>query len=133
MKMKRRMYQVIRRTILPVAGLMLVLAGLLSGLGDTYHILLAEATVEKGDTAEQVTLVFTGTNMLRINAFYLDGKQVKDSRVSRITYSQGSAMFDRALLQDGEWYKLEVGFSKWGIINLKSNPIWIEWTEELVV
>lgn len=118
-----------RKTGLPQTALLaLLLALCLSGMKDAYGIALAGVDVQPAQEPGQVTLVATGMNMLRPNSLYVDGKRVEDCEVARVTYGECRATLNADVFaQAGDWYKLEVGFSKWGIFNLRSNPVWIEW------
>lgn len=99
----------------------------LSGIPDAYDIYLQEVIVQDAETPDQVMLLAKGANMYRPNSFYLDGKRIEDAVVEKSTYEQCLITVDRTLFQEGKWHRMELGFSKWNILNLLSSPIWIEW------
>lgn len=126
MKIMRRLHAL---CILHAALLAVLLAALLSGIPDAYSIWLAKGEIRAAEEPGKVTIALEGANLLRVNALYLDDRWIEDSGLSRGTYEVCSVTVDRELLgEPGQWLKIELGCRKWGVINLKSTPIWIEWT-----
>lgn len=115
-----------------VLALLIVLALLFSaGVRDTYGIYLTEAEILEGESSDQIVLLAKGSNMLRVNSFYVDGRRVKDCTVEKITYNQCRVTLSRSALKgEKDWIKLQVGFCKWNLLHLTSSPIWIEWPRQ---
>ncbi|MGN0996522.1 MAG: hypothetical protein ACI4PG_06415 [Candidatus Ventricola sp.] len=126
--MIRRIYH----TAIPQAIILAVVLALFlrDGIQNNYFIPFVEAEIQQAESPEQVVLLAKGGNMLRVNSFYLDGKRVKDCTVEKVTYDQCRVTVDRSAFEHGEgWYELNVGYSIYGLINLTSTPVWIEWKE----
>ena len=125
-----RLLHRIRRTYLaPVIVLLALLAFLLGkGTESAYTIYLAEAEIAPGPMG-RIEMIATGSNLLRINSFYVGGERIEDCTVEKMTYDQCRVVFDPAVFSEGNtWYEIRVGYHKWGMIDLLSSPIWVEWT-----
>ena len=95
-----------------------------------YDMVLYEIYCQETDESSEVQLVISGSNLLRANSFYLDGKRIKNCKVSRIAYDECHVLVDRKLLgESGSWHRIELAYSKWGILNLLSEPTWLQWQE----
>lgn len=105
-----------------------ILAFTLSGIPKAFEVYLVEVVVEEAESPDQVRLSAKGANMYRVNSIYLNGNRIKGADVQRLTYDQCYAILDRSLFKEGQWYRIELGFHKWGVINLLSSPVWLEWT-----
>lgn len=122
----------LRRILKSGAVQMLLLAGILmlclAKLPEAYDIYFAEARVQQGESSDQVVLNVTGANLYRPNSFYIDGIRIEGAVIERIDYQECRVIVDKAAFGDKEgWRRLELGFSKWGVVSFLSNPIWIEW------
>lgn len=124
------MHRAFRSGVLQTVVLVVLLALCLSGVFKAYSMTLDSAQICAADVPGQVKLVFSGMNLLRANAFYLDKLPVEDCQVERITYDECRVTLREDMLNAGEWYRLELGHVQWGFIRLMSNPIWIEWPSQ---
>lgn len=126
------MIRKIRNIAVIQAVLLTVLLAMLlkHGAQDAYFIPFIEAEIQQAESPDQVVIIAKGGNMLRVNSFYLGGKLVDNCTVEKVTYDRCRVTVDRKVFDRGAtWYELRVGYSKWGLINLTSMPVWIEWTE----
>lgn len=121
-----------RTGLLQALVLLLVFVLLLcAGIHAGYGIYLAEVEILEGDTPDQIVLLAKGSNMLRVNSFYIDGKRVKDCTVEKVTYDQSRVTLSRSAMKgEKDWLKLQVGFCKWDLLHLTSSSIWIEWPRQ---
>lgn len=121
-----------RKMLGGIVRLMLIVGALyaaLSGIPDAFESYIGEVEVQRAESPEQVRLLFKGSNLYRPNSIYLNGKRIKGVSVERLAYDQCFVELDRSEFQAGQWYRMELGFHKWGIINLLSSPLWMEWTD----
>lgn len=125
------MIQRIWKTGIPAFLFMCVLLLLLvMPVKKIYDMVLYEIYCQETDESSEVQLVISGSNLLRANSFYLDGKRIKNCKVSRIAYDECHVLVDRKLLgESGSWHRIELAYSKWGILNLLSEPTWLQWQE----
>jgi len=123
----KRIRNLMKSGIICLVILLFILVYTLSGIPDAYNIYLEEVIVQKTESSDQVVLLARGANMYRPNSFYLDGKRIQNAIVEKSTYEQCLITVDKSLFQTGKWYRIELGFSKWNLINLLSSPVWIEW------
>ena len=93
-----------------------------------YDVWLEDVVFEEMTDSNELLIVAKGGNMLRANSFYLDDRRIDECQVSRITYEEARIAVSRDVFGDvGDWHKIQLGYSKWGILNLIGSPIWIEW------
>ena len=119
--------KLLRNSIVRLLIMSTILFFTLSGIPDAYQIYLQEIIVQEAKSSDQVRLLARGGNMYRPNSFYVDGKRIEDAIVEKSTYEQCFILVDKDVFEEGKWHRMEVGFSKWGLINLLSSPIWLEW------
>jgi len=127
--MKKRLLAIHKTGVVPVIVLAAILAFLLMrGVESAYTISLWEA--EMASLPEgRMEMTVTGGNLLRVNSFYVAGKRVEDCAVEKMTYEKCRIVFDADVFSKGNtWYEIRVGYNKWGLFDLLSSPVWVEWT-----
>ncbi|MBQ2835088.1 MAG: hypothetical protein IJE71_10845 [Clostridia bacterium] len=127
--MKKAIYQIRKTYLAPVVILIVMLAFLMvKGTKSAYKITLWEPEMTLTQTG-QIEMVVTGGNLLRINSFYVDGERIEDCTVGKMNYNQCRVVFDPSVFsEENTWHEIRVGYNKWGVIDLLSTPIWVEWT-----
>lgn len=117
-----------RSGLISLCVLMALLIVLFRPAKDTYQVILSEVQINEGRAEDEVILVFRGGNLLRVNSFFLDGKRIEDCSVSKVTHEECHVYAKAGLFgQNGSWHKLELGYEKWGLVKMRSTPLWIEW------
>ena len=121
------MRRAFRCGVLQAVVLAVLLALCLSRIPGVYTMALIGVEIQPAQEPGQATVSFSGLDLQRANTLYIDGKPVGDCRTERINYGEYRVTLPCSGLNEGEWYRLELGHACWGLIRLMSNPVWIEW------
>lgn len=116
--------------VIRLGALLILFCALAFRVADAYEILLADVRIEEAGTPEQVKIVGIGANLFRPNCLYVNDVRLEGVPIEKISYEECEAIVNRDVLNQPGWYKIELACSSWGVMSIKSTPVWIEWDPE---